>query len=115
MALVRYSLDQDRRLAQEPEGASLTDVEITAAARGDPDNPPLTDDELHRVAVAREVQRVRAAIGLSQETFALRYGIPVGTLRQWEMGRRAPDRATLSYLRVIAAMPAEVAEALQMA
>lgn len=115
MVLVKYGPDQDRRPAPEPEDASRTDEEITAAARDDPDNPPLTDDELQRVAAARGVQRVRAAVGLSQEAFALRYGIPVGTLRQREMGRRSPDRATLSYLKVIAAMPAQVAAALQTA
>lgn len=115
LAVVRHELDRNRQHAPDTTSEALTDEEITAAARGDPDNPPLTDDELHRVAVARDVQRVRAAVGLSQEAFALRYGIPVGTLRQWEMGRRSPDRATLSYLKVIAAMPAQVAEALQMA
>jgi putative transcriptional regulator len=33
-------------------------------------------------------------------------------LRDWEQGRRAPDAAAQSYLRVIAFMPDEVAKAL---
>jgi transcriptional regulator with XRE-family HTH domain len=37
---------------------------------------------------------VRTDLGLSQEAFAVRYGIPVAALRQWEMARPAPDRAT---------------------
>jgi putative transcriptional regulator len=32
---------------------ALTDEEITAAALSDPDNPPLTDAELERLAAAR--------------------------------------------------------------
>ena len=90
----------------------LNDAAITEAARTDPDNPPLTVDELKRIAVARRVKAIRTGLGLSQETFAGRYGIPVATLRQWEMARRLPDRASLSYLRVIASMPVQVAAAL---
>ena len=57
------------------------------------------------------MKAIRTGLGLSQETFAGRYGIPVATLRQWEMARRLPDRASLSYLRVIASMPVQVAAA----
>jgi putative transcriptional regulator len=116
MADVRFVLDPTdppRRTAHEAVAAdALTDAAITEAARADPDNPPLTTEELDRIALARRVKRVRTDLGLSQEAFAARYGIPVATLRQWEMGRRAPDRATLSYLQVIARLPEQVAEAL---
>jgi len=57
-------------------------------------------------------RRARAATGLSQTAFAARYGLPAASLRDWEQGRRAPDAATRSYLRVIARMPEEVARAL---
>ena len=54
----------------------------------------------------------RHAPSLSQNAFAARFGIPVGSLRDWEQGRRAPDAAAQSYLRVIARMPEAVARAL---
>jgi len=38
---------------------SMTEAEITAAAESDPDNPPLTDEELARLRLARRVQAVR--------------------------------------------------------
>jgi putative transcriptional regulator len=116
VTVVESTLDPSnppRRTAQETAAAdALTDAAITEAARADPDNPPLTAEELDRIALARRVKRVRTDLGLSQDAFAARYGIPVATLRQWEMGQRAPDRATLSYLQVIARLPDEVAAAL---
>lgn len=52
-----------------------------------------------------------AALGLSQEAFAARQGIPVATPWQWEPGCRLLDRAALSYLRVITSLPEAVAAA----
>lgn len=113
MAIVSYVLDP-LRPPKERAGLAdaLDDAAITTAAHADPDNPPLSTGELERIAVARGVKKLRAALGLSQEAFAARYGIPVATLRQWELGRRLPDRAALSYLRVIASLPEAVAAAL---
>lgn len=77
----------------------------------DPDTP-LTDEEFERGLAAMLARRARAATGLSQAAFAERYGIPAGSLRDWEQGRRLPDAAAQSYLRVIARMPEDVARAL---
>ena len=63
------------------------------------------------IAAAR-VRWVRKATGLPQEAFAARYRIPLGTLRDWEQGRREPDAAALAYLRVIEREPEAVARAL---
>ena len=59
-----------------------------------------------------DVQAIRKRLGLSQEQFALRFGLDVATLRNWETGRRQPDQAARSYLRVIAREPAMVEDAL---
>ncbi len=55
------------------------------------------------------VRDLREKIGLSQEGFALAYGLDVDAVRNWEQGRRAPDRAARSYLQVIARAPQRVA------
>lgn len=57
-------------------------------------------------------KRVRRSTGLSQEAFAKRFGIPLRTLQDWEQGRREPDAAEVSYLRVIEKDPDMVAHAL---
>ena len=50
---------------------------------------------------------------MTQEAFAARYRIPVGTLRDWEQGRAEPDQAACAYLTVIAREPDVVLNALK--
>ena len=59
------------------------------------------------------VRKIRRALGLSQEEFATRFHIPIGTLRDWEQGRKDPDAAARAYLVVIGRNPKAVSEALQ--
>ena len=91
----------------------MTDEEIHAAALSDPDNPPLTPEDLARMRPVPRTKTLRRAIGLSQEEFATRFHIPVGTLRDWEQGRYEPDAAARAYLKVIGRNPRAVVEALQ--
>ena len=56
---------------------------------------------------------IRRALKLSQEEFAARFHIPLGTLRDWEQGRKDPDAAARAYLVVIGRNPTAVTEALQ--
>ena len=59
-----------------------------------------------------DVKAIRERLKMSQAEFAETYGIPVGTLRNWEQGLRRPDAPAASYLRVIAKQPKIVREAL---
>ena len=61
---------------------------------------------------AIDVRAVRERLELTQEQFALRYGLDVDAVRNWEAGRRTPDTAAQSYLRAIDADPAAVEAAL---
>ena len=113
----RFILDPNNppKLSKEERARldAMTDEEITAAAESDPDNPPLTDEELERVRLARRVQSVRARTGLSQRQFAEVYRINVARLRDLEQGRTQPDSAMLAYLAVIAREPEAVERALR--
>jgi len=57
-----------------------------------------------RGTAERRWVRARAATALSQEAFAARYGIPAGSLRDWEQGGRdlpaGRDRAAVSVFFV---------------
>ena len=67
---------------------------------------------------ARRIPRVktlRRALGLTQEEFASRFHIPLGTLRDWEQGRSEPDQPAKAYLRAIAGDAAAVQRALERA
>ncbi len=61
-----------------------------------------------------QVKVIRRALGLSQEEFAGRFQIPLGTLRDWEQGRKDPDAAARAYLVVIGRNPVAVCEALNL-
>ncbi len=54
------------------------------------------------------VAAVRRKRGLSQQEFALRFGLEVRTVRNWEQGRNRPDLAALMLLHVIERDPAAV-------
>jgi putative transcriptional regulator len=97
--------------------AALTDEQIHAAALSDPDAQPLpvgTDEEMARAGLIRipNVKRLRESLGLTQEAFAAAYRIPVGTLRDWEQGRKLPDAPARAYLKIISRNPKVVADLL---
>ncbi len=91
---------------------AMTPEEIQHNAETDPDNPPLTEEELDAVRVARKVQAIRKRRGLSQVAFAEAYRFSAARLRDWEQGRRRPDDAALAYLDTIDREPEAVARAL---
>ena len=90
----------------------LSDEEVERRAKSDPDGKPLTDEDLRKLKRSSRVRVLRMALGLTQEEFADAYVIPIGTLRDWEQGRREPDQASKTLLKLIEIMPQEVRAAL---
>jgi len=90
----------------------LSEEEVERRALSDPDAKPLTKQDFRRLRRSPRVRIVRMALGMSQEEFAETYGIPVGTLRDWEQGRREPDQASKTLLKLIERIPDEVRAAL---
>lgn len=82
------------------------------AAISDPDAQPLSQEDFKRMVRTPHVRVIRRALALSQEEFSARFHIPLGTLRDWEQGRKDPDAAARAYLTVIGRNPAAVSEAL---
>lgn len=91
----------------------MSEAEIEAAAMNDPDNPPLTDAALAKRTAVPRIKTLRRALTLTQEEFAARYQIPIGTLRDWEQGRSEPDQPARAHLKVIARDPEGVRAALK--
>ena len=58
------------------------------------------------------VKKIREKMGLSQSSFANRFGLSVYSLRNWEQGKRQPDPAARAYLKVIEKAPDIVIKAL---
>ena len=91
----------------------MTIEEIESAAARERDNQPLMPADLLRMKRTPQVKIIRRALGLSQEDFAARFHIPLGTVRDWEQGRVTPDQAARAYLTVIARDPDAVRKALE--
>ena len=91
---------------------AMTDEEVTAAAMSDPDAQPMTPEQLRTARRVPRAKTLRRALALTQEEFAVRYHIPLGTLRDWEQGRCEPDQPARAYLAVIANDPEGVKRAL---
>ena len=81
---------------------AMTEAQRQEAAVADPDAQPFTDADMARVKLLPQVRVMRRALGLTQEEFAARFQIPLGTLRDWEQGRAEPDQPARAYLRTIA-------------
>ena len=88
---------------------ALTDEQIEAAVRDDPDAAPIGFYDMPGFIRIPNVKKLRDRLGLTQEAFAATYRIPIGTLRDWEQGRKLPDAPARAYLTVIARNPEAVA------
>jgi putative transcriptional regulator len=58
------------------------------------------------------VKKIRTRLGLSQESFAQTYGFALSAVRDWEQGRRQPERSARILLRVVEREPEAVTRAL---
>lgn len=125
MPIVKHSASELRQVARVDwaKVGATTDADIERHVSEDSEAAPLmtstqiredVDSGKARVMVPADVdvRAVRQALGLSQEVFAARFGFALGTLRNWEQGRRQPDGPTRVLLTVIAKEPAAVARAL---
>jgi putative transcriptional regulator len=96
---------------------ALSEEQIHAAAIADPDAQPIprgSDEELAKAGLKRivNVKKLRTRLNLTQDAFAARYRIPIGTLRDWEQGRKLPDAPARAYLTIISRDPSAVASLL---
>jgi putative transcriptional regulator len=59
-----------------------------------------------------DVVAIRKRLKLSQHQFARRFALSASTVKDWEQGRRQPDRIARNFLRLIDHDPETVARAL---
>ncbi|MGI8962914.1 MAG: helix-turn-helix domain-containing protein [Thermomicrobiales bacterium] len=91
---------------------AMTEEEIEANALSDPDNPPISDEELARFRRVPNPREIRKRLNLTQEEFAERFHLRLGTIRDWEQGKKQPDSAARVLLWVIETNPGAVDQAL---
>ena len=65
------------------------------------------------IPAAIDVKRIRRKLGLTQAAFANAYGLSLDAVKNWETGRRVPDRSATTLLTVIERNPKAVIKALR--
>jgi putative transcriptional regulator len=72
------------------------------------------DKRRYKVYVPEEmdVKKIRTRLGLSQEAFAQTYGFALSAVRDWEQGRRTPERSARILLKIVEKDPDAVTRAL---
>jgi putative transcriptional regulator len=63
------------------------------------------DDDLALRDAGKYAARVRKKMGLSQQEFSRKIGVPLETIRNWEQGKRAPTGAAKALLRILDRAP----------
>ena len=96
---------------------NMTDADIAAAAASDPDAPLLTDHELSQFKRVNPVQdidvrAIRNKMHLSQDKFAIFFGVSKRTIQEWEQHRKRPNATSRNFLRVVEYAPDVVQKAL---
>jgi putative transcriptional regulator len=112
-SVVEVLADRSERPLPDTPMRPMTPEEVEEAARADPDARPMTAEQLAKAHRIPRIKTLRRALGLTQEEFAARYKIPLGTLRDWEQGRSEPDQPARAYLAVIAHDPEGVRRSLE--
>jgi len=92
---------------------AMSEEERHRGALSDPESPPATGAQLARARRVPTVRALRKKLNLTQEEFAARFHLPLGTVRDWEQGAHVPDKAAQVLLTVIAKDPDAVSRALE--
>lgn len=81
-----------------------------AFAKGDQSRARVTQ---YHVPQSIDVKKLREGLNMTQPEFALKFGFSLGTLRQWEQGRRSPEGPARVLLTVISHNAEVVKQALE--
>jgi putative transcriptional regulator len=84
---------------------AMSDEEVSSTAMSDPDARPLDATRLAAMRRVTPVKALREKLGMTQREFADAFGLPVGTLRDWEQRRSLPDAPARALLRAIEKEP----------
>jgi putative transcriptional regulator len=90
---------RNSRKAAKPSKLMTGMKELLAYVNGD------TRGARVRVVYVYDVKAIRKHLDMTQRDFAQAFNLPLGTVREWEIGRREPDQAAKVLLSVIAAKP----------
>ena len=112
MALKRMTLAEIMATQSQVDWAkvdSTTEDDIRRHMIEDGEDP---DEDLSGAAFVTSVSTIRLRLGMTQEQLAVKIGVPVKTLRNWEQHRVKPDPAARALLRILDREPEAALRAL---
>ena len=113
-AITKFKLDPNKSPRSDWKAFdAMSEAERHAMAMSDQDAKPAKRSQLKKARRVPDVAKIRTDLGLTQEEFAVQFGLPLGTIRDWEQGAHLPDRAAQVLLTVIATDPKAVLRALE--
>lgn len=68
---------------------------------------------VHNGTIGDLLRSIRKKLGMTQEGFSQRYGIPLSTVRKWEQEARYPDALSILFLRLLEKEPNAVTKLLK--
>ena len=80
---------------------AMTDEDVLADARSDPDAQPRTPEQLAKMRHVSRIKVLRQRLGMTQAEFAGAFHLPITTLRDWEQHRSRPDAPARALLLAI--------------
>lgn len=93
---------EEKKPASKPQ-MELSDVQSrTPAGHPTASSPSIAPESLGAGDAAVDVKTLRKRLFMTQAQFATAFGIPAGTIRDWEQGRCSPNPTARSLLRAIA-------------
>jgi putative transcriptional regulator len=113
-SITSFSLDQKKPPKTDwRDFDAMSEDERHRAALSDVDALPTPEKQLDGARRMPTVRALRKKLNLTQEEFASRFHLPLGTIRDWEQGAHRPDQAARVLLTVIEKDPDGVARALE--
>jgi putative transcriptional regulator len=109
--IVRKTLEQAKAEGGRFDRAkfdSLTDADIERMIDEDPDLAPRTET----LQPLLEARGIRRKLGLSQQKFAAKLGVPVATVRAWERDETPAEPVLQALLRILDRIPEPALRAL---
>ena len=109
---------EPRQQCEEVEKAVMTKKAFEKIAAGLADAIAIAkgeaDPATYRVHAPADIDvlKIRRNMGLTREAFAMRFGLQLGTVRDWEQRKRRPEGAARVLLAVIETEPEAVTRAL---
>jgi putative transcriptional regulator len=91
----------------------ISPAELRDAALADPDAQPTTEADWEDAWRPAALRQLRRRLKLSQAAFARRYGLNLRTVQDWEQGRKIPDQAVRTLVRLIERAPDKIAAILR--